>query len=133
VSFCTAVNCIDGRVQVPVIRYLQEQYGVRYVDVVTEPGPVRALAEPSDSETKRSVLRRVRVSIEAHGSELIAVVAHAECAGNPVDDEEQRQQLARSAEYLAESFPVASVIGLWVDDGWTVHPALSLREADRDE
>lgn len=47
-SFCTAVNCIDGRVQLPVIRYLQERYGVLYVDVVSESGPVHSLAEPAD-------------------------------------------------------------------------------------
>ena len=45
-SFCTVVNCMDGRVQLPVIRYLQDRIEVLYVDSVTEPGPVRSLAEP---------------------------------------------------------------------------------------
>ena len=71
------MNCIDGRVQLPVIRYLHERFGVLYVDLVTELGPVRALAGPADAETKRSILRRVAMSIDAHGSGLIAVVAHA--------------------------------------------------------
>jgi hypothetical protein len=50
-------------------------------------------------------------------------VAHADCAGNPTGEEEQRRQLARSVEYVAECFPEASVIGLWVDESWTVHEA----------
>jgi hypothetical protein len=119
-SFCTAVNCMDGRVQIPVIRYLQERSGALYVDVVTEAGPVRALAQPADSETTRSILERVGVSVSAHGSRLIAVVAHADCAGNPIDEDEQRRQLARAVERLAGSFPAAKVIGLWVDENWSV-------------
>ena len=63
-SFCTAVNCIDGRVELPVIRYLQQRFGVLYVDLVTEPGAVRSLAGPADTETKRSILRRVAVSLD---------------------------------------------------------------------
>ena len=128
-SFCTAVNCIDGRVQLPVIRYLQERFGVLHVDLVTEPGLVRSLAGPADAETKRSILRRVAMSIDAHGSRLIAVVAHAGCAGNPTDDEQQRRQLAASAGYLAESFPGVSIVGLWVDERWFVSATCSLGPA----
>ena len=128
-SFCTAVNCIDGRVQLPVIRFLQERFGVLYVDLVTEPGPVRSLAGPADAETKRSILRRVAMSIDAHESGVVAVVAHAGCAGNPTDDEQQRLQLAESAGYLAENIPGVSIVGLWVDERWSVSPTCSLGPA----
>jgi len=129
VSFCTAVNCMDGRVQLPVIHYLQERFGVLYVDVVTEAGPVRLLAGPVGSEVERSILRRVRVSIDAHDSSLIAVVAHADCAGNPTDDEEQWQQIRAAAGYLAENFPDIPVLGLWVDDHWSVSQICALGPA----
>ena len=125
-SFCTAVNCMDGRVQLPVIHYLQERFDVLYVDVVSEAGPVRVLAEAEDSEAKRSILRRVGVSIDAHGSRLIAVVAHANCAGNPIAEGEQRRQLAQSVDYLAKSFPGVSLVGLWVDDHWSVIQTCSI-------
>ena len=36
--FCTAVNCMDGRVQLPVTSYLQERFNVEHVDSITEPG-----------------------------------------------------------------------------------------------
>ena len=47
-KFATAVNCMDGRVQKPVIEYLQKSFGVDYVDMVTEPGPNKILAEGKD-------------------------------------------------------------------------------------
>jgi hypothetical protein len=33
-SFYTTINCMDGRVQFPVISYLMERFVVRYVDVI---------------------------------------------------------------------------------------------------
>ncbi|MBC8450910.1 MAG: hypothetical protein ISS31_09125 [Kiritimatiellae bacterium] len=126
-SFCTAINCIDGRVQLPVIRYLQERWGTLYVDVVSEAGPVRSLSDSADSEARRSILRRVGTSIEAHRSRGVAVVAHADCAGNPVDDEQQRRELALSVDYIAESFPETPVLGLWVDAQSSVAEVCSRR------
>ena len=38
-SFCTAVNCIDGRVQEPVSSYLRNHFKVEFVDSITEAGP----------------------------------------------------------------------------------------------
>ena len=43
-SFCTVISCIDGRVQLPVITYLQNRFGVKFVDNVTEAGPVGVLS-----------------------------------------------------------------------------------------
>ena len=45
-SFCTAVNCIDGRVQLPLIRYLQEGFGVLYVARPAGLGPLEKAAPP---------------------------------------------------------------------------------------
>ena len=56
----------------------------------------------------------------AHKSELIAVAAHADCAGNPVAEEQQRRELAASVGYIADQFRQVLVLGLWVDDGWSV-------------
>jgi hypothetical protein len=116
---------MDGRVQLPVIRYLQERFGVPYVDVVSEAGPVRSLADPADSEVKTSIFRRVRISTEAHASKVVAVVAHADCAGNPVSEEEQRRQLDRAVRLVGENFPEVTVLGLWVDARWTVEDLFS--------
>jgi hypothetical protein len=47
--FYTAINCMDGRVQMPVINYLAARFGADFVDSVTEAGPVLYLAEKPDS------------------------------------------------------------------------------------
>jgi hypothetical protein len=113
---------MDGRVQDPVREYLLDRFGVRYVDMITEDGPVRSLASPGDPATAASILRRVALSIDEHGSTSVAVVAHAGCAGNPISDEEQRRQLDESVDRLAGRFPTASVLGLWIGEDRTVEP-----------
>ena len=37
--FCTAVNCMDGRVQRPVHKYMSSFFMADHVDQVTEVGP----------------------------------------------------------------------------------------------
>jgi hypothetical protein len=111
---------MDGRVQLPVTEYLANRLSVRYVDTITEAGPVRVLAGPPDSEVVASIFSRIEVSVERHGAETIAVVAHDDCAGNPVDKEEQLDQLKRAVGLVADRFPSTTVIGLWVNDSWTV-------------
>ena len=48
-KFATAINCMDGRAQEPVIEYMKKSYGVDYVDMITEPGPNRILAENKEA------------------------------------------------------------------------------------
>lgn len=120
-SFCTVINCMDGRVQLPVIRYLMERFGIEYIDSITEAGPVRFLAEQHDKAHLDSIFERVAISTEKHGSRTIAVCAHADCAGNPVDDETQKHQLQVSGDLLRSRYPEAAVIQLWIDADWGVH------------
>lgn len=119
-SFCVAINCMDGRVQLPVISYLQERLGVEHVDSVTDPGPVRLLAEATDEGACQSIRDRVALSVEKHGSRVIAVAAHHDCAGNPAPEQVQRRQLAQAVEHVAGLFPGNTVLGLWIDDEWNV-------------
>ena len=119
-SFCTAVNCMDGRVQLPVIRFLMDRYSVRYVDSVTEPGPNRILTDGTDTRGVRSILRRVDISVKHHGSRTIAVVGHADCTGNPSDDQTQAAQTLRAAEMLRRAYPDLTVVALWVGADWQV-------------
>ena len=125
--FVTTVNCMDGRVQLPVINYLRERYDVPYVDSVTEAGPVRFMAEDGESSEKASILRRVGVSVNTHGSEVVAVAAHVDCAGNHVDDATQRVQLEKSVRLIADNYPNTKVLGLWLDADWSVSEFLQIR------
>ena len=119
-TFCTAINCIDGRTQLPVIDHLKRRFSVKYVDMITEPGPVAVLSSDPDSSTSVSIFRRVDISMSAHNSTAIAIVAHHDCAGNPVDESEQRQQLETCLRILKKKYRDAEVIGLWVDQSWWV-------------
>lgn len=119
-SFCTAINCMDGRTQLPVIDFLRNRFNVQYVDSVTEPGPIVFLSEQKDSQTVNSILHRVDISVNKHKSKGIAIVAHYDCAGNPVEKDQQLKQLASSVKYISEKYPTAAVIGLWVDENWAV-------------
>ena len=118
--FCTAINCMDGRVQLPVIQYLQDRFGVGYVDVVTEPGPNRILAEESDGVALASIERRVKISVEDHQSVGIAVVGHHDCAGNPSSGVEQKRHTIAAVRRIQKAFDHVPVIGLWVDENLNV-------------
>ncbi len=120
-GFCTVVNCMDGRVQEPVISWLKDRFEVTWVDGVTEPGPNGILAAGTDAETIASIIRRVRISVDHHGSVGIAVVGHHDCAGNPGPEEQQREQTRAAVTILQEHFPAVPVIGLWVDEDWEVN------------
>jgi len=120
-KFCTAVNCMDGRVQLPVIRYLQSRFNVDYVDSVTEPGPNLILAKRKDEDVVQSILRRVRVSVERHSSVAIALAGHHDCAGNPATQQAQKGHVVAGVKFLGCQYSGIPVIGLWVDEKWEVH------------
>lgn len=119
-TFAAAINCMDGRTQLPVIDYLKRTLGVDHVDMITEAGPVRALSENRDGDVLDSIRRRVLVSTGKHRSRHLAVVAHHDCAGNPVSEAEQLRQLARALEVLAAWGLGVELMGLWVDGDWRV-------------
>jgi carbonic anhydrase len=119
-TFCTAINCMDGRVQVPVITYLQERFDAAHVDIISEPGPNRLLATTPEPGTVESILKRVSISVEKHHSKGIAVIGHHDCAGNPASEQEQRLHTKEAVMMLRKKYPGIEIIGLWVDEKWEV-------------
>lgn len=118
-TFATAINCIDGRVQVPVAEWLKGRFRVDFVDTITEPGAdkVMSLGPPSKYN---AIKEKTAISVAAHHSNLIAVVGHHDCAGNPVPKEEHLDYIKQATERVASwGFP-ARVIGLWINDRWGV-------------
>lgn len=119
-SFCTVINCMDGRVQLPVFTYLQKRFDARYVDTITEAGPVQYLSARPDSNAARSMFRRVDVSLEKHGSTCMAIAAHHDCAANAVGEAEQKRQLSAAVRTLRRRYPRCMVIALWLGADWKV-------------
>jgi len=119
--FCTAINCMDGRVQLPVIRYLQKRFNVDFVDSVTEAGPNLILSEARINNLIQSIFCRVNISVERHDSVGIAVVGHHSCAGNPASRDEQGVHTQNAVQLLRQQYENVEVTGLWVDSHWDVH------------
>ncbi len=121
IKFATAINCIDGRVQIPVIEWLKKEYGVNYVDMITEPGADKVLSENKNGFTLREIKRKVEISISKHASKLVAIVGHHNCAGNPVEKETHLKQISSAIETIKMWYLGVDIIGLWVDENWKVH------------
>lgn len=119
-KFITVINCIDGRVQLPVIEWARRKHRTDYVDMITEPGPNKILAENKDIFLVDSIKRRVEISVKKHGSRLIVIAGHYDCAGNPEGKETQFKQLI-SAIKTVESWGFKTAIaGLWINERWEV-------------
>jgi hypothetical protein len=118
-TFGTAISCIDGRIQIPVITWIREFLSVDYVDLVTEPGSDALLAANPSAANER-VFPRVRLSVVGHGSSVVAVAGHFDCLANPVDETEHRAQLHKAVDVVLGWQLGVKVLALWVDQYWQV-------------
>lgn len=118
--FCTVINCMDGRVQLPVINYLRKRFATDWVDNITEAGPNGVLALHDDEDRVQSIMERLAISLGKHDSNQVAVVGHHDCAGNPGGRDHQTHHIRLAVEFLRERFPTQEIIGLWVDENWQV-------------
>lgn len=119
-EFCTAITCMDGRIQLPVIKYLQKKYSSEYVDTITEAGPNLILHKQEEDLVIQSILQRLEISIDVHKSNGIAIVGHFDCAKNPTPKEIQKEHIKSSIEYIKNYSKGLEIIGLWVDENWEV-------------
>ncbi len=118
-AFAAAINCIDGRVQKPVLEYIRNSFSVDYVDMITEPGPNKILSEGKDVNIIEFLKKKVGISVEKHNSQIIAVVAHYDCAGNPASEDVQKEHLRKAVSVIASwGFPVKKIIALWLDENF---------------
>ena len=113
-SFYTAINCMDGRIQESVANYIKKKYNVLFVDMITSAGPVKILSNKKPDNLE-SIISYIDISLKKHKSKGIAIIAHYNCAGNPISDEKQKKLLQKSVIFLANKYINVSVCGLWVD------------------
>ncbi|MCC5912186.1 MAG: hypothetical protein JJT76_17355 [Clostridiaceae bacterium] len=118
-KFVTALNCMDGRVQYPVLKWLMENLGADYVDMITEPGVDKIFCECRE-ELLQSVKQKISISIEKHNSNTIAIVGHHDCAGNCVCKEDHYKQVEISVSEILKCYPTVRVLGLFVNKDWAV-------------
>lgn len=112
-KFATAVSCFDGRIQLPIQKWLKETHKIDYVDTITEHGIVKLFSRPADVERIKS---KVLHSIEHEKSEIILVSAHHDCEGNSVTKNEQILQVRNAISVIKSWKLPVNVIGVWVNE-----------------
>ena len=120
-KFGTVINCIDGRVQYPVLDFLKKNFDLDFFDTANEAGPLKILTERTDKCRLISLKEQISTSLESHGSRFIAVVGHHDCTGNPKKRDEQEQQIDAALEYLKNAYGNGILyVGLYVNENWEV-------------
>ncbi len=119
-KFITAINCMDGRAQLPVIEYLKSNFKVDYVDMITMPGVNKILTEQKDKVLIDYLKNCVDISVKRHGSNAVAIVGHHDCAGNPVDKQSQYSHIRRAMELIKSCGFEGKILGLYVNENWQV-------------
>jgi hypothetical protein len=118
--FGTAINCIDGRVQFPVANWMKKQFHLDYVDMITEPGPDKVLAH-GQGHSSDSLKAKAQISALAHGSTIIVIAGHDDCAGNPVLKEQHLSDINKAVLTVHSwNLPFEKVIGVWVNKDWKI-------------
>lgn len=120
-SFCTAISCLDGRVQLPVIQYLQKRFKASYVDLITEAGVNLILSKQDNAGLVQSILEKVRISIEEHNSLGVGIVGHHDCFGNPASKDRQMTHIQNATQFIKKKHKKVEIIGLWVNKDLKVH------------
>ncbi len=118
--FATSLHCMDGRIQLPLHTYLQKTYAVDCVDSITEPGICKHVAERQDNALMTTLAHKIDISVNHHRSQLISISGHHDCAGNPCQAQQQKQQTQQAVDYLKTCYPTLTIVGLWVDENWHV-------------
>jgi len=115
-TYATAVGCMDGKVVIPVTNYAREKFGVRFVDFPDYAGAVGELAKDLPNPEAEALLKReIQISLDKHNSQGIVVHGHAECAGNPVDDEQHKKDVIKAAQRIREMEPGVPVVPVFVE------------------
>ena len=117
-KFGTCLNCMDGRVQLPVIKWIQKENGLDYIDMITEAGIDGVLVQGNVDIT--NIIEKIQISLDKHGSEMIFIVGHFDCAGNQVNEETHRKHIREAVERLKSMMSSCKIIGLWVSKEWMV-------------
>jgi len=111
-NFVICLNCVDGRVQLPVIHWIKAKYKVDYVDMITNAGMDRVLADENADIEK--VLGTIDLLLDRNETNSVFIVGHYDCLGNSVDEKTHKELICAAAERLKSSKSICRVIGLWV-------------------
>lgn len=116
--FALAINCVDGRVQRPLLQWVRDSLSLEELDCLTVPGPDAALCEAGAEYDRARKLATFLAEKREHACALVA--GHWDCLGNPVGQARHREQIVRAAGELHGWGIAPRTLGLWIDEGWEV-------------
>jgi carbonic anhydrase len=125
-TFFTSIGCMDGRVHQAILDYGQNKFGVKYADTITEAGLVgQVIKKDADPKLLESIKNKILISLSKHLSKGIVVHGHSECAGNPVEDNQHREETKEATKLVrnmvgAMSIEVIPVFVVRDGEGWKV-------------
>ena len=119
-EFASSIHCMDGRIQEPLINFIKSKYNAKYIDTITEPGPCKVLSQNVKNSVIESIDNRISISLNKHGSKIIFISGHHDCAGNPVSEDIQIKQLIASERILQLKYPNIQIVKLWINQNWEV-------------
>ena len=114
-TFGCAINCLDGRAQLPAIEWIKFNGNVQYVDIVTAPG-MDGLISKNESTDIEKIYQNVMASVRLHGVSIIALVGHHDCLGNPVSMEQHLEDIESAAKNVVSWVRGIRVVGLYVNE-----------------
>ena len=117
-KFGSSLGCIDGRTQDAITSYIRETYGVNWVDQITAPGINRILAENTDATEIQRIKRYLGISVHEHGSEIVVISGHPDCAGNPTTKEGQIEHLIEAFKTVEHFGFDVDIVLIWINDDW---------------
>ncbi len=113
--FCTSISCMDGRIQLPIIHWLKENHEASFVDTITEPGIDNLF---TNTDKIKEIKSKTLISVNKHGSKLVIVSGHNDCAGNPVSKSEHIDQIKHAVSVIESWKLPIKTIGAWVNQNW---------------
>jgi len=132
-KFITALNCMDGRTIKPILKYFQKKLNIDdlYIDMITEPGMDGFL---KNKENIYKLEQKIRISLINHDSDYIIIAGHYDCAGNPVSDEQHKNDITNSVNslysFLSENnFLIKNkltIVGVYIDKNWEVEEIINI-------
>jgi hypothetical protein len=95
---------------------MKQNSNIDGVDMVTFPGVDGIFSNEDHSEEIALIRRAVSISIQKHGSKIIAIVGHYDCAGNPGAREYHYMHIRKAMHEVSSWDLHADVVGMYVND-----------------
>lgn len=118
-DFATLLNCMDGRTQLPAITWIMNNFKIKYVDIISEPGMDKLLCN-QNVNIMNSLNHKISISLNSHNSKIIFVAGHYDCAANKATKDEHIIQIKKAVNLLKHLYQDITVVGLWINEDFEV-------------